>query len=64
MLDFPIVLSAQPEGGTETPPAPNLFAPKRGFGKVWREQAGVKAKIGWATTGEESFNGEAQGGAQ
>lgn len=40
-----------PEMGGETPPE-GLVEPIRGFGKIWREQAGVREGIGWATGGE------------
>jgi hypothetical protein len=30
-----------------TPPA-GLYEPQRGFGKVWREQPGVRERLGWA----------------
>jgi hypothetical protein len=32
-----------------TPPAPGLYAPWRGFGKVWIEQPALREAIGWAT---------------
>jgi hypothetical protein len=31
-----------------TPPQPDLFAPWRGFGKVWAADADLRARIGWA----------------
>jgi len=37
-----------------------LYQPKRGFGKVWREQPGVRGKIGWATTEERGLNASYQ----
>lgn len=37
------------------PPA-GLFQPVRGFGKVWRENATVRAKLGWATANEKGFD--------
>lgn len=43
--------SAESHGGDEPPP-PGLFAPMRGFGKVWREQPEVRAALGWATAPE------------
>jgi hypothetical protein len=53
--------STQPEGGTESPPAPDLISPKRGFGKVWRDQlGGVRSAIGWATGQENSVAGQVQ----
>jgi Tol biopolymer transport system component len=41
----------QPETGNATPP-PGRYEPKRGFGKLWREQPGVRAALGWATQPE------------
>jgi hypothetical protein len=32
-----------------------LFQPVRGFGKVWREQTGVRDRLGWATAAELAF---------
>ena len=37
-----------------------LYQPKRGFGKVWREQPGVRGKIGWATTTERGLGASYQ----
>jgi hypothetical protein len=34
------------------PPTPNLLEPIRGFGKVWRDTAGVQNRLGWATSQE------------
>ena len=46
--------ASQPAGGFFRSPS-GLYEPQRGFGKVWREQlGGDKAKIGWATTRQES----------
>lgn len=44
---------SQPEGGFFKPP-PRLYEPQRGFGKIWRELGGDQAKLGWATTSNES----------
>jgi hypothetical protein len=46
-------------GGHEVPPAPNLYAPKFGFGQVWREGTGahVRERLGWATAQEVGSNG-------
>ncbi|NTU81292.1 MAG: hypothetical protein HGA45_18250 [Chloroflexales bacterium] len=41
----------QPETGNNTPP-PGRYEPKRGFGKLWREQPGVRDALGWATQPE------------
>lgn len=40
-----------PESGGETPPS-GLVEPVRGFGKVWRNNLGVRDGLGWATSGE------------
>jgi len=42
-----------------TPPE-GLFAPQRGFGKVWREQTGVRQRLGWAVGSERPFEGREQ----
>lgn len=39
--------SGQPESGGEIAPA-GRFEPRRGFGKVWREQLGVRQRLSWA----------------
>ena len=53
--------ASQPEGGTERPPAAGQMAPKRGFGKVWREKlGGPAAAVGWATQEERSVASEIQ----
>ncbi len=38
-------------------PPPGLYAPQRGFGKLWRESGFHQAKLGWATGPEASFTG-------
>lgn len=43
--------SANPEPTPETAPQ-GLFTPILGFGKLWREQAGMRARLGWATVPE------------
>ncbi|HYP21487.1 MAG TPA: hypothetical protein VEY08_15550 [Chloroflexia bacterium] len=44
----------QGEGEPEMNPPAGLYAPKRGFGKVWREGTGarVRERLGWATAPE------------
>jgi hypothetical protein len=42
-----------PESGGEAPPG-GLIEPVRGFGKVWRENPGVRGGLGWATSPENS----------
>ena len=44
-----------PESADLTPPD-GLFEPRRGFGKVWREQPEVQDKIGWALENEQTVN--------
>ena len=36
------------------PPA-GLFQPVRGFGRIWRDQPGIRDRVGWATASESSF---------
>ncbi len=43
----------EPETTGLTPP-PGKLEPKRGFGKVWREEPGVREALGWATQPERS----------
>jgi hypothetical protein len=48
------------EGGTPPPPLTppvGLYEPIRGFGKVWREQPGVREALGWATEPERAERG-------
>lgn len=33
----------------ESPPASHLWQPRRGFGQLWRREAAVRNRIGWAT---------------
>lgn len=39
---------------TLIPPA-GLYQPVRGFGLIWREEAGVRDRLGWATAPEAGF---------
>jgi hypothetical protein len=43
----------QPETGGLTPP-PGRIEPKRGFGKLWREQPGLREMLGWGTQPERA----------
>jgi len=45
--------------GTIVPPS-GYYQPVRGFGKIWREQPGVRDKLSWATNEERGFNGSWQ----
>ena len=51
--------NVDPESGGEVPPA-GLFEPVRGFGKVWRENSGVRSALGWATAPEMGGPGRFQ----
>jgi hypothetical protein len=51
--------AVDPAGGGETPPE-GLMEPSLGFGKVWREQPGVRESLGWATSGETAGVGRFQ----
>ena len=51
--------NVDPESGGETPPA-GLLEPIRGFGKVWRENPGVRSALGWATAPEAGGPGRFQ----
>jgi len=42
-----------------TPPD-GLYQPTRGFGLIWREQADVRDRLGWATDVEVGFSAEVQ----
>jgi hypothetical protein len=44
--------------GLETPEG--LYEPVLGFGKVWREQPGVRDKLGWAIEEEHAYQGASQ----
>jgi len=44
----------EPISVPEAPP-PGLYQPDRGFGKVWVENPGVRAGLGWATTLEQGY---------
>lgn len=41
-------------------PPEGLIAPHRGFGKVWRDQPGVRQRLGWAVGPERTFEGRSQ----
>lgn len=46
----------QPESDPSLVPPAGLLQPVRGFGKVWRENASVRDKLGWATAEEQGFD--------
>jgi len=41
-------------------PPSGLYQPVRGFGKVWREQSGVRDRLGWATGEEQGYQTHVQ----
>ncbi len=47
----------QPPSDPLLTPPPNLEQPMRGFGKVWREQPGVRDGLGWALGREQGGQG-------
>ena len=47
-FDDTFVSGVDPESGGESPPS-GLLEPVRGFGKVWRSNADIRALLGWAT---------------
>ncbi|MCA1669312.1 MAG: hypothetical protein LC793_18335 [Thermomicrobia bacterium] len=49
-----------PNGALTPGPRPDTYAPKRGFGKVWREHSVVQQAIGYATTDEQPYTGKVQ----
>jgi len=53
---FDTFREGEPERANLTPP-PGLSEPARGFGKVWREQPGVRDALGWATAPERGDRG-------
>lgn len=46
-----------PSPSIGTPAPAGTTEPVRGFGKVWREQNGVRDGLGWATTRERGLDG-------
>ncbi len=51
---------SEPERDPSIVPPPGLYQPKRGFGKVWRNNPTVRSVLGWALTEERGFQGAAQ----
>jgi LysM repeat protein len=52
--------SVQPESDPGIMPPAGRYQPVRGIGKVWRENAEVRARLGWAYEPEAAFNGRFQ----
>ena len=42
------------------PPPPGLYRPQRAFGKLWRENATVRERLGWGTAVEQPYDGRLQ----
>ncbi|UCC63552.1 MAG: hypothetical protein JSV36_00390, partial [Anaerolineae bacterium] len=51
----------EPNGDPTIVPPDGLYQPVRGFGKVWREHAQVRDRLGWAVDQETGFNTVMQG---
>jgi len=45
----------QPESDPSIVPPAGLYQPVRGFGLVWREQSGVRDRLGWAVDVEVGY---------
>ena len=52
--------TSEPESDSKLVPAPGLYQPARGFGKVWRTHPDVRDKLGWALAPERAFEGAYQ----
>lgn len=48
------ISGVDPDSGNLMPP-PGLIEPIRGFGKVWRSDGGLAARLGWALAGEQGL---------
>ncbi|MFQ5857280.1 MAG: hypothetical protein ACE5LU_16865 [Anaerolineae bacterium] len=51
----------QPDRDPNVQPPPGREQPVRGFGKIWREQQGVRERLGWALQSEEGYASPIQG---
>jgi hypothetical protein len=49
-----------PNGDLTAGARPGTYIPRRGFGKVWRENPIVQQALGYATADERSYTGKAQ----
>lgn len=50
----------EPERDQNIQPPPGREQPVRGFGKVWREQPGVRDRLGWALQAEAGYTSPVQ----
>ncbi|MBN1964956.1 MAG: hypothetical protein JW910_09930 [Anaerolineae bacterium] len=48
-------VEGEPETDPELTPPADLIQPRRGFGKLWREEEGLRQALGWATAAEYGF---------
>ncbi|NDJ55216.1 MAG: hypothetical protein GYB68_19260 [Chloroflexi bacterium] len=53
-------VEGEPEDDPNLTPPEGLRQPRRGLGKVWREQPGVQDALGWAISEERAFIGTLQ----
>jgi LysM repeat protein len=51
---------SQPSNDPSIMPPGGRFQPERGIGKLWRENTGVRGKLGWAYEPEKPFMGRRQ----
>jgi hypothetical protein len=51
----------EPESDPTLTPPPGRYQPVRGFGLLWREEAPVRNRLGWATDTELAFTSAVQG---
>jgi hypothetical protein len=49
-------IQGAPENDPDLAPPSGMYQPVRGFGLVWREQPGVKDRLGWAITEEGAYD--------
>jgi hypothetical protein len=52
--------TGDPEDDPGLDPPEGLHQPVRGFGKVWREYAGLRDQLGWATMPEYAYQASYQ----
>lgn len=61
LSSYPLTWHDGDSNGDLTPgPRTGTWIPRRGFGKVWRENPVVQQALGYATTDERSYTGKAQ----
>lgn len=59
-LRFDTWTAGEPESDPSIVSPSGFLQPVRGFGEVWRNEAGVRERLGWAIRGEQSFDGAFQ----